>query len=284
MVALKKKRRSAKKRTVRKSRARRTLRRATRTNPARKKTAKKRSTAKKTVSRGTTTASGVKIVRPRLRKKGSKFYASRHPRGMIAVGTRINPKRKRRSRRVRRNPALSLKQAFSQKMLFSTAKAGAGIAIGFAAMPIFYRILPAQLKDQRRWLGGIHVMLGLSIAGLLKNRHAKDIGLVIAATGVYDLIAMNVDFLGLPPLRTSSMLADKLMPEPQAAIPAPAEQGVEGYYGASYPVAAAPVSRVAARGYGANYQLGASYASTAYPTVGLSGDGGADIDWDGMIN
>jgi hypothetical protein len=170
---------------------------------------------------------------------------------------------------------------FSRNVLMSTAKAGLGIAIGFTAMPIFYRILPAQLKDQRKWLGGIHVLLGLGVAGFFKNRNVKDIGLVIAATGVYDLIAMNTqDFLGLPALRTTSPLADRMIPTAAPSAPA----AVSGY-GASYPVLGAPVSRVAARGVGANFErVGASYPSLAYPTVGLSGDGGSDLELDGMIN
>lgn len=176
---------------------------------------------------------------------------------------------------------------FSRNALMSTAKAGAGIAIGFTAMPIFYKILPQQLKEQRQWLGGIHVALGLAIAGFVRNRNVKDIGLVIAATGVYDLIAMNVDFLGLPPLRTSSPLADRLSPPTSApAVAAPSEEeAAAGCYGTSYPVMAAPVSQVASHGVGASFErVGASYPSLAYPTIGLSGDGGTDMGLDDMIN
>lgn len=175
---------------------------------------------------------------------------------------------------------------FTQRMLISTAKAGAGIAIGFAAMPVFYKILPKAMKQQRRWLGGIHLALGLGIAGFVRNRDVKDVGLVIAATGVYDLIAMNVQFLGLPPLRTTSELAESLIPSPEAT-PAQAASGCYGgqldisHYGSSYPVAARPVSPVAATGVGASFErVGSSYPSLAYPTVGLSDD----IAWDDMIN
>jgi hypothetical protein len=166
---------------------------------------------------------------------------------------------------------------FTQRTLVSAAKAGAGIAIGFTAMPIFYRILPQRMKANRRWLGGIHVALGLGISGFARNRDVKDIGLVIAATGMYDLIAMNVEFLGLPPLRTTSPLADRLIPQ-RAGVPAGAQPAMGGqldisHYGASYPVSAAPVSPVAATGVGASFErVGASYPSLAYPTIGLSDD------------
>jgi hypothetical protein len=177
-----------------------------------------------------------------------------------------------------------MRRMFTQRMLVSTATAGAGIAIGFTAMPIFYRILPQAMKANRRWLGGIHVALGLGISGFARNRIVKDIGLVIAATGVYDLIAMNVEFLGLPPLRTTSPLADRLIPQ-RAGVPAGAQPaaGCFGgqldltHYGASYPVSAAPVSPVAATGVGASFErVGASYPSLAYPSVGLADDMGLE--------
>lgn len=272
MVAFRRKRKSSTRKN--KGRTRRTVRRAStrkrkRANPKRR----------RTVSRGT--------QRPRLTYKGKN--GSLIKRGS---GTRINPKRRKRSRgRVRRNPAgiKGVQKMFSQKVLMSTATAGAGIAIGFAAMPIFYKILPEQLKAQRRWLGGIHLALGLGLAGFIRNKNAKNIGMVIAATGVYDLIAMNVDFLGLPPLRTTSALAENLIPSPAAPTSAPAEaaSGCYGgqldisHYGSSYPTAARPVSPVAATGVGASFErMGSSYPSLAYPTVGLSDD----MAWDDMIN
>lgn len=253
-----------------KGRARRSIRR-TRRNPRRK----------RAVSRG--------VHRPRLTFKSGKWYGGTSGNSLIkrGAGVRIN---RRKRRRTRRNPAgiKGLKNMFNRAVLMRTASAGAGIAIGFTAMPLIYRILPSQLKGQRQWLGGIHVLLGLGLAGMFRSRNVKDIGLVIAATGVYDLIAMNVDILGLPPLRTTSPLVNKLIPAAAPAeLPAEAASGNLSmtHYGASYPVMAAPVSRVAATGVGANFErVGASYPSLAYPTVGLSGDGGADWDLDGMIN
>lgn len=251
-------------------------RRAVRTNARRK---SRRSAARKSVG----------VHRPRLTFKSGKWFGGHGSRSLIPAGsgTRINPFRRRRGRHVRRNPAIvgKLKNMFNRNLILSTAKAGAGIAIGFTAMPLLYKVLPSQLKDQRRWLGGIHVLLGLSLAGLIRNRNAKDIGLVIAATGMYDLIAMNVDFLGLPPLRTTSALADKLIPTAGAAAPAAPAEAAMGSYGSSYPVLGAPVSRVAAVGVGANFErVGASYPSLAYPTVGLSGDNGCEMGLDDLIN
>lgn len=279
MVAFRRKRKSSTRKN--KGRTRRTVRRAStrkrkRANPKRR----------RSVSRGT--------HRPRLTYKGGKWYGGKSNRSLIkrGSGTRVNPKRRKRSRgRVRRNPAgiKGVQKMFSQKVLMSTATAGAGIAIGFAAMPIFYKILPEQLKAQRRWLGGIHLALGLGLAGFIRNKNAKNIGMVIAATGVYDLIAMNVDFLGLPPLRTTSSLAENLIPSPAAPASAPSEaaSGCYGgqldisHYGSSYPTAARPVSPAAATGVGASFErMGSSYPSLAYPTVGLSDD----MAWDDMIN
>lgn len=261
-----------------------TFRSKSKRGSVRKNARKSKKSARKVKKVKSRKSASIGTHRPRLTFKGGQWYGGTSNRSLIkrGSGTRINPKRRRKTRR---NPVISarLKGMFTRNVLMSTFKAGAGIAIGFTAMPIFYKILPSQLKDQRRWLGGIHVLLGLGIAGLIKNKNAKDIGLVIAATGVYDLIAMNVEMLGLPPLRTSSELADKLIP---AATPAtvPAAEAAMGY-GASYPALGAPVSRVAAAGVGASFErVGASYPSLAYPTIGLSGDNGSDLGLDDLIN
>lgn len=279
MVAFRRKRKSAKRKSPKR---RKTVRRARRVYTKRR---RKNPRRKRAVSRGT--------HRPRLTYKSGKWYGGKGPRSLIkrGSGTRVNPKRSRRRRRVRRNPAgiRGITKMFNQRILMQTAKAGAGIAIGFTAMPILYRIVPQAMKEKRQWLGGVHVALGLAIAGFMRNRTAKDIGMVIAATGVYDLIAMNVDFLGLPPLRTSSKLADSIFPTQESA-PAAVEGCYGGqldisHYGASYPTAAAPVSPVAATGMGASFErMGSSYPSLAYPTIGLAGDGGTDMGLDDMIN
>ena len=275
-----------------------------RSSATRRKTRKRRRVTarkRKNPRRKSRTAARTTKHRPRLSRRKGRWYGGRSKRSLIrrGSGTRVNRKRRVR-RRVRRNPngvRGITRTMFNQKTLMATAKAGAGIAIGFSAMPIFYKILPAQLKDQRRWLGGVHVALGLAIAGFVRNRDVKDIGMVIAATGAYDLIAMNFDFLGLPPLRTTSQLADRLIPGPVApaapAAPASPEEAAGCYggqldlthYGSSYPVSAAPVSPVAATGVGASFErVGSSYPSLAYPTIGLSGDGGEDMGWEDMIN
>lgn len=264
MVAFRRKRKRSRRA---KGRTRRTVRRA---NPKRR---RKRARARRSASVG--------AHRPRLTFKSGKWYGGKSPRSLIkrGSGTRVNRRRRRR----RRNPngIRGVQRMFTQRMLVNTATAGAGIAIGFTAMPIFYRVLPQTLKAQRRWLGGIHLALGLGIAGFVRNRMVKDIGLVIAATGVYDLIAMNVEFLGLPPLRTTSPLADRLIPSPAAAAAQQAMGGRLRAYGASYPVSAAPVSPVAATGVGASFEkFGASYPSLAYPSVGLSDD----LEMSDMVN
>jgi len=189
-------------------------------------------------------------------KRGRRLYAPRGPRAeelaMLSPGTRINKRRKRR----RSNPRRSgiVKSLTNRKTLMTGLKIGGGITGGFIAMPLVYSILPVAFRQtNRRWLGLGHVGLGALMVGMLRNRDAKDVGMVVAGTGIYDLIANNVPQLGLPPLPTA-------MPEMfgggQALLDEPESTS------ASYPVLSAPVSDVARRGIGASYEQSYSRAGT----------------------
>lgn len=120
-------------------------------------------------------------------------------------------------RRRRRNPKFSMKSAFSKQQLMMALSIGSGIVASALTMPILNKVLPSGLTSQRKYLGGVHVIAGLLLTSLVKNKNIKTIGVVIAGAGVYDLIAQNVSALQLPGLPTSNILADKLMP----ALPAP---------------------------------------------------------------
>lgn len=180
----------------------------------------------------------------------------RPKRSRMGIGRKSVRVNRRRRRRTRRNPKLSLKSIFSQQKLMSAVAIGAGIVTGAVVMPLVYNVMPAGLKTQRRWLGGVHVAVGLLLTSLVKNKNLKTVGLVIAGTGIYDLIAQNVNALGLTPLPTSSMLVPQAQPASASYTP--------GLLGASYGVPTAPVSSVAG-------MMGASYQS-GQGTVGLGCD------------
>jgi len=160
---------------------------------------------------------------------------------------RRNPVRRRRSSRRRMNPVnrLGLRRAFSRQWLMQSLTIAGGIVSGMLGMPLVYRLVPEGNRTTLRpYLGVVHVLLGSMLFGFMKNKNVKEMGVVIAGTGVYDLLASNIDALGLPPLPVSSSLIDKVLP-----APAPVS--------ASYNVMSRPVSRIAA-----------SY-NVPQPTVGL---------------
>ena len=196
--------------------------------------------------------------------------------------TTLNPIRRRRRRHARRNPVarrhyrrhyrhnpkFSLKAFTNKKLIMTGVSIGGGLVAGFALMPFVNMFMPknADKTDTiipRKYLGIVHVAIGALMYGFLKNKMLKDMGLVIAGTGIYDLAVSNIDYLrtdlGLLALPGSSNLATSA-------------KGT-GAVSASYPVYSAPVSRVAAsyqRG-GALQAFGASYSS-AHSTQGLNSD------------
>lgn len=236
-------------------------------------TVKKKSAARKRTGRKSRiyTTANKNLYSPRRvrvyvsRKKGSKgkLYAKRSKGRVVGkyAGMRINPSRKRRYAR-RRNPALTFQTIFSRQKLMSAVSLGGGIVAGYMAMPIVAQAIPATQKaSMDKYLGAVHVVIGLVLSSFVKNPLIKNTGMTIAGTGVYDLIAKNTP-LGLTPLpRTASWLQKDSTP-----VGAP----VGARVGASYGVAARPTSKVAGRTpLGASYMpLGASYQSSSN-TVGL---------------
>lgn len=139
-------------------------------------------------------------------------------------------------------------------MLMSGLKIGGGITGGFLAMPLVYSVLPTTFRmENRRWLGIGHVGIGALMVGMLRNKDAKDVGMIVAGTGIYDLIANNIPALGLPPLPTT-------MPEIFSGDNAELE--FPESTSASYPVLSAPTSDVARRGIGASYEQSYSRAGS----------------------
>lgn len=175
----------------------------------------------------------------------------------------------------------NLKQIFSTKILMTTAKIGGGIALGFVLMPLAYRILPDNIRiNNRRWLGIVNVLVGSLMAGLIRNKNVKDVGIIVAGTGVYDLIASNVTALGLPALPVSSPLIDKMMPMSGSYAD-------RAYVEGSYAVPVAPISPVARMQsmLGASFETpvrsgyGSSYEAPDYrPSQGFGDNPYSDID------
>lgn len=142
--------------------------------------------------------------RPRLHKGRSGW---KRPRRSILMphATRVNPRRRVRHHRrhVRRNPALPFA---IDRVAMGGLKIAGGIAIGFLGMPVIVKFAPASLLKHRKFFGLIHVILGAVAASFMKKPLIKDMALVVAGTGVYDLIASNLPMLGLPTLPNSTPL------------------------------------------------------------------------------
>lgn len=159
----------------------------------------------------------------------------RRPRSrLMRKGTRVNPRRRFFSRR--RNPALPFA---IDKVAMGGLKIAGGIAGGFLLKPIIAGFLPKDASGNPRFInlfGLIYIVGGAIAAGTIKMQALKDVALVIAGVGVYDLIASNLKMLGLPTL-----------PYYRAAVTAGNEPGV---IGASYQPAGADY----APALGASYQ------------------------------
>lgn len=113
------------------------------------------------------------------------------------MGLLGNPRRRRHHRR-RRNPGpvAAIKGAFKPAMLINTAGVAGGFILGAKLTPMINK--PAIMQKARRFTGLIHVALGALIAVLGKKDIAKAIGGGVAASGVYDILAVNVPQLAIP--------------------------------------------------------------------------------------
>lgn len=151
---------------------------------------------------------------------------NRPPRSkLFSQPTMINPfhrgrfgRRHRRGRRGRflHNP-FKIKQLVSRQYLMGTLVIGGGIAAGFLAMPLVTRLANMlKLGAYRPYFGIGHVVLGGAIAMLAKQRMLKELGLVIAGVGAYDLVASNLP-LGLPTVSATDWLTN-LMPKAAGSL------------------------------------------------------------------
>jgi len=205
--------------------------------------------------------------RPTLRYTRSGWKRPKRSR-LMRRPTRVN----RRRRRTRRNPALNMRTMFSQQKIMTAVGIGTGIVASAIAMPVVYNVLPAGMKAQRKFLGAVHVITGLVLTSLVRNKTMKTVGLVVAGTGIYDLVAQNIPQLGLAGLPTSNILIGSAGAGAGAPVSA---SYTPGLMGASYNVPTAPVSSVAGL-------MGASYSAPGSQTAGLGCDLSGTNPFEGM--
>jgi len=125
---------------------------------------------------------------------------------LFTRSTRVNPRRRRRSfrfRRYRRNPALPFRM---DKVAMGGLKVAGGIALGFLAMPVMVNVMPAGILRFRNLFGLGYIVIGSAAAAFIRQKDLKDVALVFAGVGVYDLIASNLRFLGLSPIGGAAAL------------------------------------------------------------------------------
>jgi len=154
----------------------------------------------------------VRLNRGRRRRRHSAF------KGFVKSHRRVrhNPFRSHRRRHgsfMRRNP-FRAKDLISARYLTGVLVIGGGIAAGFMALPITARLMGMLKVDTvtfGNYFGLGNIVLGGTLAMFLKRRELKEIGLIIAGVGVYDLISRNVPMLGLPIVNVADWTG-KLMP------------------------------------------------------------------------
>lgn len=214
-----------------------------------------------------------KWSRPRVAKVGNIFKhgprSSFFGRGAVTV----NPRRSRR--RTRHNPfnvKNTIKQITSKKWLITLGTIGGGFVAGMAGKSLLLNALPANMKQYGKYIGVGHIIIGALLVGMMKKKALKEVGVVVAATGLYDLIASNVPVLALPAL--PSYVIPGITPKTSIA---PALSG-------SYPVSRLPVSPVAALSGGYSTPAKAGYAGSFYTNQRTEGFAGvdnpySDIDW-----
>lgn len=190
--------------------------------------------------------------------------------------TRINARKRRKHARLhmRRNPRYSYRRnpglPFGiDRVAIGGLKVAGGIIAGSMLMPVIVKFAPVDMTVKyRKFYGAAHIVLGAALAAFLKNKMLKDMALIVAATGIYDLIASNVTMLGLPSLPNGSPLLGGLSQAQVAAGIHGDDPGVIGM-GASY------------QQVGADYApaLGASYGDDVQGADDVSyGDDGVTIE------
>ena len=219
-----------------------------------------------------------RLMRGKKIRVNRKRKAHRRKRNPYLVAHRVkyvraNPSRKaRRSRRVRRNPKFNVKALMNKTLIMNAAGIGAGFIAGTLLSPALYHFIPATSSAKYgKYFGGIHLVLGAFMYTMSKNKNVKNVGVGLAASGIYDLVACNFRTLLLPALPHANAFLFKTPSQPAAG---------------SYNISRAPVSAVARAGMHGSYQQGKAHQGfgTSYahnlPTVGLSGTNPySEIDW-----
>ena len=172
----------------------------------------------------------------------------------------VNPffGRRVRGRRRRRNPSMmgNIRRAFSRKWLMNAVTIGGGLAGGFALKSLYKSFRPAGWSTSDNWAAGlVNIVVG-SLLFAMRQRKIKEIGVIVAGTGLYDLVASNLP-IGLPPIPAVGLV-----------------QQVTGRVAGSYASNMLPVSPTAAV-----MPMSASYADGA-ATVGLPGVSGTALTTD----
>jgi hypothetical protein len=113
-----------------------------------------------------------------------------------------NPFRMHRiHRRRRRNPAFALKSLMSKRWLITIGTVSGGVVLGLAGKTLVTNLMPATTTMKYgTWYGAADILIGALMVAFVKNKAIKEMGVIVAGMGLYDLLASNVSALGLPPL------------------------------------------------------------------------------------
>ena len=138
--------------------------------------------------------------------------------------TRVNPKRRRR---IRRNPKLSIKSMFSRKNIGTIGAVAGGLTVGMLGTPMLLNVSP-ELVKHRKYLGGVHILLGVVLAAMSRRSAFQTAGLTLAGVGAYDLLTQNVPTIGLPTLPdAAALLAPKTASVGMDYLPMPGTVGMD---------------------------------------------------------
>lgn len=173
--------------------------------------------------------SSVKIHRPVIVESGGLFYRPKFKHGkkkgtvsskLFRKATRLNPRHRRRSRRLFRNPSLNLKSTFKVSNLLFLASIGSGVALGFLGIPLIDRFMPQAIKDQRKWAYGVlYILLGSVMASMVKGKNLKTAAMTFAGMGIYDLISQYA-LTDLPQISTVNPIITNLIPDSSSTVAA----------------------------------------------------------------
>lgn len=218
--------------------------------------------------------------RPRVRKWKGRFFHSRRSRFFGRRPVMVNPRRRRRVRRLyvgrirrvrvnrrrRMNPGVGmikaqLRQLMSKQWMVTIASLAGGLVLGMGVKTVLLNVMPMlKLGAQTRFVGAGNILVGSLMFSMGKQRMVKEAGVVVAATGLYDLLATNLPMLQLQPL-PSWTLVSKIG---------------AGKMSGSYPVDHLPISPVAAMAGSydnpAQAGYGESYLAPDMQTQGFLGD------------